>query len=83
VKTTAITKEESAEISTLEDVKQSKKAALTIHEVATVLGLNRRTVSSATKNGEIPCVRLGRRVLIPRAAFIALLENKGKGAENV
>lgn len=83
MKTTAINKEDISEISTLEDVKQSKKAALTIHEVATVLGLNRRTVSSATKNGEIPCVRLGRRVLIPRDAFIALLENKGTGSENV
>lgn len=82
MKTTAIHPVEISKIMTLSDVRESNKAALTIHEVAEVLGLDRRTVSSAAANGEIPCVRIGRRVLIPRDAFIALLENKGKGNSN-
>lgn len=70
------------EIQNLNDVRASKKAALTIKEVARVLQLDIRTISGAASNGELPCVRVGRRVLIPREAFLALLENNKSQVPN-
>lgn len=49
-------------------------AVMTIKEVADVLGINPRTVSVGISDGTIPSVRVGRRILVPRARFYALLE---------
>ena len=67
---------QSQAIRTLEDARISSKAALAIAEVALVLELDPRTVSAAAAAGDIPSVRLGRRVLIPRLAFLALFDTK-------
>ena len=64
-------------INTLADVRASGRAALTISEVARVLEIDPRTVSSAAAGGDIPSVRLGRRVLVPRLAFLALFDAAG------
>lgn len=82
MKTTTSKNQTNRTISTLSDVKDSTKAALTLKEVAEVLGLDARTISGAAANGEIPCVRIGRRVLIPRESFIEFLENKRAGDRN-
>lgn len=37
------------------------------------LGLSRNAVFSAAKLGQIPTIRLGRRILVPKAKFQALL----------
>ena len=39
-------------------------------EVAALLTLDPRTVDHATKDGTIPAVHIGRRVLIPRRPFL-------------
>ncbi|MEV8194253.1 helix-turn-helix domain-containing protein [Rhodococcus pyridinivorans] len=56
----------------LSAVRASDAAALTIADVAAVLGVDVRTVSKGIEAGTIPSVRLGRRVLIPREKFLAL-----------
>jgi excisionase family DNA binding protein len=38
-----------------------------------VFGVDVRTVSRAIENGELPSVRLGRRVLLPRLPLLAVL----------
>jgi len=63
---------------TLTQARKSEAAALTRAEAAEILQVDPRTVGRAIEAGEIPSIRLGRRVLVPRERFIALLDG---GAE--
>lgn len=45
----------------------------TVEDVARWLGVNRKTVYDAVHRRELPCARLGRRVLFSRAAISAWL----------
>lgn len=60
----------------LADVRKSTAAALTLTEVAAVLDLDRRTVARAVEAGDIPAVKFGRRVLIPREPFLEMFSGK-------
>ncbi len=51
-----------------------EKLTLTVNEVSKVLGISRGLAYSMVKAGEIPSVRFGRRVLVPRRALERLLE---------
>jgi excisionase family DNA binding protein len=51
---------------------------LTADEVAEVLRLGRNTVYDSLRTGVIPSVRIGRRLLIPKAALLRLLEERKK-----
>jgi excisionase family DNA binding protein len=46
----------------------------TADELAAKLGVDRKTVYDGASRGVIPCRRLGRRVLFPRAAIERWLE---------
>ena len=46
---------------------------LTIREVADRLGVSTMTAYRAAAAGEIPSIRIGRRRIVPRAAFEAML----------
>ena len=52
----------------------NERLTLTVNEVARVLGISRGLAYSMVKTGEIPSVRFGKRVLIPRRALEKLLE---------
>ena len=47
---------------------------LTVTEAATILGISRTTAYECVNNGSIPSIRLGGRIVIPRATFDELLE---------
>ena len=47
---------------------------LTVAEVAEILKLNQQTVRNWIERGELPAVRLGRRVRIKRSDFDQLVE---------
>lgn len=49
---------------------------LTVDEVARWLGVNRKTVYAAATCGQLPCGRIGRRVLLSRAAIEAWLAGR-------
>jgi excisionase family DNA binding protein len=49
-------------------------AVLTVPEAAQLLRLARNTAYAAARRGQIPTVRIGRRILIPRAALERMLE---------
>lgn len=49
---------------------------LTVAETAKVLGIGRSAAYGAARRGEIPSLRLGRRVLIPKRALSSLLAGK-------
>lgn len=61
-------------MNTLDEVKASPLAVLTVAEAAAVMRLDPRTVRHGCESGEVPCVRVGRRVMVPRLPFLALLE---------
>lgn len=50
-----------------------KRQTYTVSEVAEILGIGRNTAYDCCRNGEIPTVRIGGRILIPRAAIDDLL----------
>lgn len=50
---------------------------LTVDQVAEVLGISRGLAFAAVREGQIPSVRIGRRILVPRDNLRALLRLAG------
>lgn len=50
-----------------------ERQTLTICEAAGMLGIAKNTVYRAVRRGEIPIIRVGGRLLVPRAAMVQLL----------
>ena len=50
------------------------KLTLSVEEAAKVLGIGRNLCYDRVKTGEIPAIKIGRRLLVPRRALEKLLE---------
>jgi excisionase family DNA binding protein len=50
-----------------------ERLTLTVEEAATLLGISRAFAYEAVGRGEIPSIRIGRRILVPKAALRRLL----------
>jgi excisionase family DNA binding protein len=50
-----------------------QRMTLTVEEVATILGVGRNKVYEAAHSGEIPTIRIGKRLLVPLTALERLL----------
>jgi excisionase family DNA binding protein len=61
---------------------EEERLTLTVEEAAEVLGISRPTAYEAIQTGEIPHIRIGRRILIPRVALEKLLANAGEKVES-
>lgn len=48
-------------------------STLTVEQASEILGLPARTTYRAAARGEIPAIRIGRRVLVPTGRFLDLL----------
>ena len=63
----------------------SERLTITVDEAAARLGLSRNGAYEAVRRGEIPSLRIGRRVLVPRAALERMLDRAdevaGRAAE--
>lgn len=61
--------------------KQSEvgRLTLTVAEAGEALGLSRCGAYEAVSRGEIPSVRIGRRILVPRAALERMLAEVAGG----
>jgi excisionase family DNA binding protein len=46
---------------------------LTVEQAAAMLGVSRGVAYEAVRAGQIPSIRLGRRILVPRARLLELL----------
>lgn len=46
---------------------------MTVDEAAVLLGISRGSAYEAVRQGQIPSIKLGRRVLVPRAKLAELL----------
>jgi excisionase family DNA binding protein len=51
----------------------------TVPEAGRLLGLGRNAAYEAAKRGEIPTIRIGRLLLVPKVPFHRMLENVGTG----
>ena len=60
-----------------------EKLTLTVPEAARLIGISRMTAYSAVREGTIPSIRIGRRVLVPRAALDRLLAQADADREKV
>ena len=56
----------------------TEKVTLTVDEAGRMLGLSRGSAYEAVRTGSIPSVRIGKRILIPRAALTRLLDKAGE-----
>ena len=50
-----------------------ERQTLTIEETAKLLGIGRQLAYDRVKTGEIPVIKIGRRLLVPRSALEKLL----------
>ena len=50
------------------------RATLTVEEAAAVLGIGRTLAFELARTGQIPTIRLGRRILVPRVALERMLD---------
>ena len=55
------------------DSRWDGRSTLSVEEAADVLGLSRATAYAAANAGELPIVRVGRRMVVPRYALEKLL----------
>jgi excisionase family DNA binding protein len=53
-----------------------ERMTITIREAAKLLGIGRSQAYEAAKRGEIPNIRIGKRVLVPTAALNAMLKRE-------
>ena len=51
------------------------RLVLTVVEAAELLKIGRSCAYEAIRNGQLPVIRMGRRILVPRAALERLLES--------
>lgn len=61
---------------TYSEMVASQRALLTVEEAAEVCGLKRTAAYVAVRRGQLPSLRLGRRLFVPAPALIALLEGR-------
>lgn len=57
--------------------KPVERLTLTVEEAVESLGVSRAFAYEAVARGEIPCIRIGRRVLVPKVTLDKLLEGAG------
>jgi excisionase family DNA binding protein len=53
---------------------QSERRTISVEEAGRRLGLSRNTAYQAASRGEIPTIKIGRRLLVPTVAFDRLLD---------
>jgi excisionase family DNA binding protein len=54
-----------------------ERQTYTVPEVAKILGIGRNTAYEICRNGDIPTIKIGGRVLVPRTAIDDLLNGVG------
>ena len=56
---------------------QTKRLTISVPEAGRRLGIGRNSSYEAAARGQIPTIRIGRRILVPLIAFDRLLEQAG------
>jgi excisionase family DNA binding protein len=58
-----------------------EKLTVTVAEAARLLGISRMSAYSAVRDGLVPSLRIGRRVLVPRIGLERLLSQASQRAD--
>ena len=53
---------------------RAEKQTYSVDQAAELLGISRGTAYDAVKTGELPVIRLGKRLLVPKAALDRMLD---------
>ena len=53
-----------------------EKRTMTVEEAGSLLGISRGAAYSAARSGDLPVIRIGKRILVPKEAFERLFANK-------
>ncbi len=56
-----------------------KKQTLTVRETARILGIGRNSAYEAVRTGTIPSLRIGKRIIVPRAVVERMLSGAATG----
>ena len=56
-----------------------ERKTITIPAAGQALGISRNAAYEAARRGEIPTIRIGRLLLVPKVALERMLESAGKG----
>ena len=62
-----------SEAKTLDDLASTDSGVISVPEAGQLLGLRRAASYAAARRGDIPTIKIGRRVVVPKAALRALL----------
>jgi excisionase family DNA binding protein len=57
-----------------QDATRTEPRTYTVEEAARLLGIGRTAAYDAVKRGDIPTIRIGRRLLVPRYRLDAMLD---------
>ncbi len=58
-------------------MKNNESKTLTVEEAAKVLGIGRQKAYELAREGKLPVLRLGKRILVPRIALERMLDKAG------
>lgn len=59
----------------------AERLTLTVPEAGELLGIGRAAAYAAARSGELPVLRIGRKVLVPRARLLAMLGEPNTDAD--
>ena len=57
-----------------------QSATITVEQAGQALGICRNAAYAAARRGEIPVIKIGRRLLVPKVAFERLFEGAGENS---
>ena len=60
-----------------QDTHADKRLVYDVTEAGEMLGLNRNAAYAAAKRGDIPTIRIGKLIRVPKVAFDRMLERAG------
>jgi excisionase family DNA binding protein len=66
-------------VTTMTDVRS--RATISVPEAGEVLGIGREAAYNAARRGELPTIRIGRRLLVPTQALLDLLATAGRAGQ--
>lgn len=61
---------------------EQQKLGYSVPEAGQLLGIGRNLAYEAAKTGEIPTVKIGNRLIVPKAALDRMLSNAGQELAN-
>lgn len=61
---------------------ESERLTLSVEEAAKILGIGRANCYESIRQGFIPSLRFGRRIVIPKAALMRKLEELGSDSSH-